>query len=132
MSRPVFAPGFRLSYLDVAVLVSGSVVGAGLAIVSAYASLIVLFVVGHFFLFCNVFRLSRSLELAWGAIFTVLTATTLVSGFPGWLATTGASLAMTGLAVGLEMRKPSYHGVFWQRVNPDLPEWWAINHQTPE
>jgi hypothetical protein len=23
-----------------------------------------------------------------------------------------------------EMRKPSYHGVFWRRVNPNLRQWW--------
>jgi hypothetical protein len=24
----------------------------------------------------------------------------------------------------VEMRKPSYHGVGWQRINPGLPAWW--------
>jgi hypothetical protein len=89
----------------------------------------VLLVVGHFFLFCNVFRVSRALELAWSGVFTVLAAATLASGYPGWYFTAAISLAMTVAVVALEMRKPSYHGIFWQRVNPRLPEWWNEKNQ---
>jgi hypothetical protein len=130
VSRPAFAPGFRLSYFDVAVLVIGSAMGAGLAFVAASACFVVLFVVGHFFLFCNVFRVSRRLELAWGAIFTVLAGATLAADFPGWLITVAISLAITVIVVVLEMRQPSYHGIFWRSVNPQLREWWAKNYRT--
>ena len=27
----------------------------------------------------------------------------------------------------LELRKPSYHGIFWQKLNPKLPEWFSEN-----
>lgn len=32
---------------------------------------IVAFVVGHFFVFCNIFRVARPLELAWSGVFVV-------------------------------------------------------------
>jgi hypothetical protein len=95
--------------------------------VSVPASFVVLFVVGHFFLFCNVFRIARGLELTWGGLFVALATATLASGYPGWYATSAISIAMTTAVIAFEMRKPSYHGVFWQRVNPQLPEWWRAN-----
>ena len=24
----------------------------------------------------------------------------------------------------IQMRRPSYHGVGWQKLNPRFPEWW--------
>jgi len=34
---------------------------------------------------------------------------------------------VTVAVVVVEMCKPSYHGVGWQRINPRLREWWAEN-----
>ena len=79
----------------------------------------------YFFLFCNVFRVSRPLELLWAGVFVVLAGTTLVTGVPGWLPTSIVSVLVAALVVGAEMRKPSYHGVGWQSINPALPTWWG-------
>ena len=127
MNHPTVSPGFRLSMLDSVVLVVGASATAGLAFVVTWAAFVVAFVVVHFFLFCNVFRISRSLELAWGALFILLSATTLLTDQPGWLMTAVFSLVATAFVVILEMRKPSYHGVGWQCLNPGLPDWWESN-----
>ena len=26
--------------------------------------------------------------------------------------------------IAREMKRPSYHGVGWRNINPDLPKWW--------
>jgi hypothetical protein len=119
-----FAPGFRLSKLDVVVLVVGTLLSLGLAAAGSWLALVVAWVIGHFFLFCNVFRLSRPLELVWAAVFVVLAGSTAATHYPGWAATTAISLAATVVVVAVEMRKPSYHGILWQRINPGLRAWW--------
>ena len=63
-------------------------------------------------------------ELLWAAVFVLLCAGTLLFQFPGWIATLSASLVLTLFLVTREMRRPCYHGVAWQRVNPSLPSWW--------
>jgi hypothetical protein len=82
------------------------------------------FVLAHFFLFCNVVRMARPLELAWAGIFVVLAAATVAFETPGWLVTALVSLLVTVVVVIVEMRKPSYHGVGWQRINPGMAAWW--------
>jgi hypothetical protein len=86
--------------------------------------MIVGMVVGHFFLFCNVFRISRMPELVWAAVFTVLTMGTLAVNFPGWTGTVSLSVLLAVLLIFQEMKRSSYHGVAWRRINPGLPAWW--------
>jgi len=53
-------------------------------------------------------------------------------GIPGWPITTSVSLVVTLVVVVLQMRKPSYHGLGWQRINPGLRSWWdASRTRTP-
>lgn len=119
-----FSPGFRLSKLDVVVLVLGSMAAAIAGIFVWWVGYVIALVIGHFFLFCNVFRLARPLELAWAAVFVLLAGATVAIDWPGWLVTTIGTLVMTALVIALEMRKASYHGVLWRRINPGLKEWW--------
>jgi hypothetical protein len=123
-----FQPGFHCTRTDLVILPGGAAAaGAALVWLAPWVGFVVAFVVGHFFLFCNVFRIARVLELVWAAIFVVLAAGTVSVGFPGWPITAGLSLAATVVVVIVEMRKPSYHGVFWQQINPGLREWWELN-----
>ena len=85
------------------------------------------FVIAHFFLFCNVFRISRPLELAWAAVFTITAGATAATGFPGWAAAIAGTLVATSIVLILGVRAPDYHGILWQRINPDLPQWWNEN-----
>ncbi len=59
MAERKFQPGFRLSGLDVIVLVVGGVASAYAMTVDRWFGIAIAFVVLHFFLFCNVLRMSR-------------------------------------------------------------------------
>jgi hypothetical protein len=126
-----FAPGFRLSLLDVAVLICGAIATAVILPHAPWLALGISFVVLHFFLFCNVFRVARLLELAWAAWFVLLVSFTAIWTWPGWIAAALLALAGTIVVVAIEMRKPSYHGVGWRWINPGLQDWWLRNVTAP-
>lgn len=123
MKECVFAPGWRFSVVDGIVLVIGLVAVSALAVVVWWWGFVVGFVLAHFFLFCNVIRMARPLELIWAGVFVVLVGATITIDFPGWLLTASVSLLTTVLVVIVEMRKPSYHGLGWQWINPNLRSW---------
>jgi len=134
-----FKPGFRLSIVDVGVLLIGIPTIVWLSRDVPVVAFVVAFALGHFFLFCNVFRISRPPELIWAGVFTGLASATISSGTPGWAITIALSLAVTVAVVLVEMRKPSYHGVGWKKINPGLIDWWkhqsdgrALNHEQLE
>ena len=125
-----FAPGARLSGLDIGVLVATAAGCGWLGMESAPVIAFGLaFVVGHFFLFCNIFRIRRKPELIWAAAFTGLSAATVLAGRPGWGATFLTSGVLTVVLVALEMHHPSYHGLFWQRINPRLSDYWRSQQE---
>ncbi|HEY2415450.1 MAG TPA: hypothetical protein VGI40_24620 [Pirellulaceae bacterium] len=116
-----------MSVTDGLVIVAGIVGAVGLWFTAWWLGFTVAFVVGHFFVFCNVFRVARPLELAWSGVFVVLTYGTVMFDRPNWVVTIGCSLLATVVIIGLEMRKPSYHGVLWRRINPGLRQWWEAD-----
>ena len=122
-----FKPGFRLSTIDLAIL-AVMAFGATVTIVAGgedyWSGLVVVFVVLHFFLFCNVFRITRPPELVWAAVFVLCAGATVLYGFPGWIFTVLASLSVTVFVIRREIGMPWYHGICWQRWNPALPDWW--------
>jgi hypothetical protein len=120
-----FRPGFRFSKLDAIILLVGLYISADTAALYPWVGIAICFVIAHFFLFCNLVRMSRPSELAWSALFVLLATSTIRVGSPQWPATLAISFAATVALTGLEMRKPSYHGVFWRQINPELPQWWA-------
>jgi hypothetical protein len=124
MKLPAFVPGFRFSVLDGFILVGGVAGTMVLSMFAGWQAFVLGFVLAHFFLFCNVVRMARSLELLWSAVFVAFAGTTIAIGTPGWPVTTMVSLGATVTVVVLEIRKPSYHGVGWKRINPGLPAWW--------
>lgn len=125
-----FNPGFRFSKLDAIALAIGLYVSADTAAVFPIVGIAIGFVIIHFFLFCNVVRMARPSELVWSAVFVILASFTILTGQPPWPWTFAISFASTLCLVALEMRKPSYHGVFWRQVNPDLPQWWETQRAT--
>jgi hypothetical protein len=78
---------------------------------------------GHFFLFCNVFRVRRSYELLWTAVFLGNFAAWLLAGRFSWAWVLGLQTPLTALLIGLEVRSPRYHGIGCERLNPDLPRY---------
>jgi hypothetical protein len=127
MPNRLFKPGFRISAFDGIILLCGCVGAFVAGSYAWWASLIICFVVGHFFLFCNVFRISRRPELIWAGTFVVLSISTLFTDIPGWIGTVAISLLLTVFLITREFRKPHYHGIFWQRINPELRNWWETS-----
>jgi len=124
-----FQPGFRFSQTD-AILLLGGAIGAAFAWREAWwAGFSIIFVVLHFFLFCNVFRIARIPELMWAAVFVLLTASRVFLEKPsfGWVL--GFTLLLTIFLIWRGTRKPGYHGIFWKRWNPELRSWWENNGQ---
>ena len=122
-----FRPGFRISEIDVGVLILAALGSALLARFDESLAVATAFTVAHFFLFCNVLRMSRPPELAWAALFVALAASTILLGMPGWTQTFVVMLAATAVLAGVHALRPSYHGAFWRQINPNLPDWWKKN-----
>lgn len=119
-----FDAGFRMSVRDAIVIVVGAAAAVALATLVWWWGVAIAFVVAHFFLFCNVVRMARPLELAWAAVFVVLAVTTIALEVPGWSTTISISLVVTVALVARQLREPTYHGLGWQRINPGLRAWW--------
>ena len=119
-----FRPGFRFSLLDGVLLVSAGVGAVALSRVSIEFALLAVAAVLHFFLFCNVFRVSRPLELSWSAFFLACVGIRALAGVP-WSVLGAAVLGATVLVVWRQAIAKSYHGILWRWLNPELPAWWA-------
>lgn len=124
MAERKFQPGFRLSVLDVGVLIVGGIGAWFVMSLDRWIGVAIVFVVLHFFLFCNVLRMSRRLELIWAGVFVVLAIAAISWDVLSWPVVFGISSVMTVLVAVVEMRRPSYHGVGWRKLNPRLLEWW--------
>lgn len=129
MTETSFRPGFRISATDIAVILIGALAAAYAVQIEWWMGATIAFVVGHFFLFCNVLRAARPLELAWTACFLALAISAISTGQPGWLWVFALSLLVTVVVLILQLRRPPYHGVAWQRINPGLPQWWQAQGQ---
>ena len=78
---------------------------------------------GHFFLFCNVFRIRRSYELIWAAslILNFLVQTYFANtGQVNYFAILAVQTPITLFLIGLELRSQRYHGIASRRINPHL------------
>jgi hypothetical protein len=127
MGKAQFKPGFRISITDFLVLIAGAIGSSFVTTIDLQFGLAIAFTVGHFFLFCNVIRMPRYLELIWAAVFILLSLCSIEMHSPEWLMTFGISFGVTIMLVTIQMRHPSYHGVGWDKVNPNLSQWWEVN-----
>jgi hypothetical protein len=116
--------GFRLNAVDVAFIAAAAIATVLLRDRLGDGVWVIPFAVGHFFLFCNVFRVRRAYELAWVAIFFVNVSAWASAGRFSWLGVLAAQVPFTLLAIALEMRSRQYHGVGCRRINAaHLEEW---------
>jgi hypothetical protein len=122
-----FRPGFRISEFDVGVVILGILVSVLLGRLDDMLGVATLFTIAHFFLFCNVLRMNRPLELIWFVLYVLLAGSTFLVGAPAWGLTLILMLSVTAVLAVIQVLLPSYHGVFWRKINPNLPRWWEIN-----
>ncbi len=121
-SQPKRAWGFRFSPMDAAALV---LLGAAVAILHRFGSNLswmVAIVAGHFFLFCNVFRVRRRRELFWAAAFLANAGLWLLFGQLDWFRLLVCQLPVTAGVIAWELKSARYHGVFADRLNAHLDD----------
>ncbi len=111
MDDPAFRPGFRLSALDVAVLVGGTAAALVVGARHVWLGIATATPVGHFFLYCNVIRLPLRLELPWAGAFVLLVVLAEIPAAIGWPLALAIAGLCTVVVVTLGLRLPSYHGV---------------------
>ena len=104
-------PGFRFSPRDAAVIGVFTLATAWLWAWVDSLSLLLLGVLIHFFLFCNVFRVRTRYELIWAASFVVNAGAWQLADELSWQRLLGSQMVVTALVIGAELRSPSYYGI---------------------
>ena len=117
--------GFRLSFVDILMMVTGACLSGWLAEIGFPVWWIVPAALGHFFLFCNVFLVWRRWELLWAAAFVLNVDIHLALGSLEWLSRLLFQLPITILVIIGQIRSPWYHGIFAKHLNPWLKEYLA-------
>lgn len=118
---PSRAPGARLAVSDLAVLAAGA---AGTAALHARAPALAWlpgFVLGHFFLFCNLVRLRTHKELLWCAVFLANFAAHAAQGDPCGAAILAWQLPVTLALVASEVASPGYRGLGYAALGKSPP-----------
>jgi cell division protein FtsW (lipid II flippase) len=121
---PLFAPGFRISKIDMAFIFLAIFLAVYLYQISQETNFIILFTTFHFFMFCNVFRIERKPELIWSVFFCITTYGTLTYQTPPWKYNFLLSLLRAVILIFIDTTKKSYHCIFWQKINPNIQSWW--------
>lgn len=109
--------GFRFSTTDAIVLLTGAIGVAMLAEKASELALLIGFTVGHFFLFCNIFRVRRGPEVIWSLVFLLNAVLSLQFDLYSFLIACLVQLPLTAYLLYRETRMPYYHGVFCHRWN---------------
>lgn len=113
------APGYRVAqfeFLAYSALFATAVIALWFSILAAA---VITFLLAHMFLFHSVLRMSMVLKQTWGLVFSGLMSAA-IQGYLHWpIAFAGVGVATVGVAL-IELGSRSYHGAFWQRLNPSL------------
>lgn len=117
---PVSAPprGFRFSLLDAAVVVAWVTAGGVFYRMGSELWWLAAIAGGHFFLFCNVFRLLRLREMIWAGIFLVNVGFWLLLRRLDWFEVMACQLPVSVGVIAWEIKAKRYHGIFADRLNP--------------
>lgn len=110
-------PGFRFSGTDAIVVCIAVPVTFGLLhFVGSFAWLVPV-VLGHFFLFCNVFRVRPSFELIWAAGFILnFVAWAMLADSIAWSRILLSQTPLTLLLLVFTILSPNYHGIAASRL----------------
>ncbi len=77
----------------------------------------------HFFLFCNVFRIVRRRELIWAVLFILNIGAWLWFEQLMWAHVLGCQLPIAIFLIIADIKAPGYHGIFANRLNPQLGDY---------
>ena len=84
---------------------------------------VVAIVAGHFFLFCNVFRVIRRRELIWAALFILNVGFWLLLDRLDWFTVLACQLPVSAGVIAWEVKATRYHGIFADRLNNHLQDY---------
>jgi hypothetical protein len=80
-------------------------------------------VAGHFFLFCNVFRIIRRREFIWAGLFILNVGIWAWFGGLAWYRVLACQIPVTAALIVADMRGPLYHGIFAKKLNSRLNDY---------
>lgn len=111
-------PGFRISIVDIVFLVFSGIMTYILYPYLLSFIWIIPLVVGHFFLFCNVFRVRRNLELLWAIVFCGNIIVHFYTHF-SWKTVLAVQIPTTIIIVIAQILDANYRGIFykWKKAN---------------
>jgi len=115
--------GFRCSWSDMAVLAACVPLTWWAWRSIGVMAGVIPFAVGHFFLFCNVFRIHRRREFVWAVLAVMNVSAWTLADALDWRWVLAVQTPITIACVGSEMRGKRYHGIYARRVNPSLDQW---------
>ena len=115
--------GFRFSLADAVLIAVFLAAAGGLRLLETPLWWLLLIVAGHFFLFCNVFRIGRRFEYFWAATFILNVGLWSLFGLLAWLTVLAFQIPITAALILLNLRASGYHGVFAKRLNPRLHDY---------
>jgi hypothetical protein len=115
--------GFRFSAIDaIALLLLGTTV-LGLYRLDSKLWWLVATVGGHFFLFCNIFRVVRRRELIWATSFVLNVGLWLLLSRLEWFNVLACQLPVSVGVISWELKAARYHGILADRLNPTLRDY---------
>jgi hypothetical protein len=114
--------GFRFSAVDAGAIAAFAIVAGGFYFLARPLWWLVAIAAGHFFLFCNVFRVVRRRELIWAALFVLNVGLWMLLKRLDWFTVLACQLPVSVGVITWEIKSPGYHGVFANRLNPRLLE----------
>lgn len=115
--------GFRFSLMDAIAIGVFLCAAAGLWHLDNPLWWLLLIALGHFFLFCNVFRIARRRELFWTTVFVLNVGFWVWFGRLIWTEVLLCQLPFSASVILDEMRRSGYHGIFADKLNPRLSEY---------
>lgn len=104
--------GFRFSATDLAAIFVCVATTWGLRSTLGDFVWLLPITLGHFFLFCNVFRIWRRYELIWAVIFVVNVCVWFAINRFSWATVLLTQAPVTLTAIACEIRSDRYHGIF--------------------
>lgn len=114
--------GMRFSFTDGVAIATCVIATIALWATLNEFALLLPYVLGHFFLFCNVFRIRRKPELIWACTFVLNMTICLAVIQTEFTVPLFNQLPVTFVLILRSIRQPSYHGVFarqWNRRHLD-------------
>lgn len=108
--------GFRFSATDALAIIVCAAVTIWLLPVLGSIAWLFPFVLGHFFLFCNIFRVPRKPELLWASFFITLAAICLVLD----VSILHSMWMVVPVTVGVllyAVQLPTYHGIYSSKLD---------------